>query len=337
MCVMLLLGGFGFEFTPRHHDLNTERNSEYQDSAKQSKPTSTETTEEKPADQEPEEEKRSTIRWIDFNASLEMLKKTNRAHKTLIEKGITDIGTCELLAFVALRNGNKFNAKADTKNLDKLMAELKKGDRTNIDKYADNKYFNYYVESFHAVLDGIICKDTAAVTGFHPVAKGFWHTGHDDFGNSRSYGFKRKHLGHDLYGGVGAPIVAVEGGTITELGWNRYGGWRVGIRSEDTKRYYYYAHLKKDKPFPAHLELGQKVTAGDVIGFLGNTGYSTKPNKNMSGRPHLHFGMQIILDPSQEDGNGEIWIDVYAICRFLSGHKSTVVKDPETNEWERKI
>ena len=43
-------------------------------------------------------------------------------------------------------------------------------------------------------------------------------------------------------GSIGTPIIAVESGTIEHLGWNQYGGWRIGIRSNDKKRYYYYAH-----------------------------------------------------------------------------------------------
>jgi len=280
-------------------------------------------------------EPKKFIKWIEFNASKDMLQKTNKAHKKLIEKGITDIGTCELLAYVALKNGNSFSSVKDTANLDKLIKEIEIGNRESIDRYKDNKYFKYYVESYHAVLDGIICKQSGDIIGFHPIAKGYWHTGSDDFGNSRSYGFKRRHLGHDLWGGVGTPIIAMEGGTITELGWNRFGGWRVGIRSDDTNRYYYYAHLRKDHPYPKHFEIGQKVDAGQVIGYLGRSGYSTKPNANMDTKPHLHFGMQIIFDKTQEDGNGEIWIDVYNVCRFLSGNKVKVVKDDETKEFSR--
>ena len=53
------------------------------------------------------------------------------------------------------------------------------------------------------------------------------------------------------------------------------------------------------------------------------TGYSDKEDVNLKNcAPHLHFGMQIIFDESQKDGNGEIWIDVYNICRFLSRHRS---------------
>lgn len=45
---------------------------------------------------------------------------------------------------------------------------------------------------------------------FSPIAKNFPYSDFDDFGASRSYGFKRKHLGHDMMGQVGTPVIAVE-------------------------------------------------------------------------------------------------------------------------------
>lgn len=48
------------------------------------------------------------------------------------------------------------------------------------------------------------------------------------------------------------------------MGWNQYGGWRIGIRSFDGRRYYYYAHLRQDYPFAEGLEEGSAVTAGDT-------------------------------------------------------------------------
>jgi murein DD-endopeptidase MepM/ murein hydrolase activator NlpD len=252
------------------------------------------------------------------------------AHKALVGQGVNDIGTCELLAYVALKNGNQFNSKRDIQTLNKLMAELKSGNRASIDKYADNKYFKYYANGYHAVLDGIINPKTGELTGYHPIAAGYWFSCYDDFGTRRGYGYKRRHLGHDLFGGTGTPIIAVEGGTITELGWNQYGGWRIGIRSDDTKRYYYYAHLRKDKPYPAEFKIGDRITAGQVVGYLGNTGYSRRENTNMkTNKPHLHFGMQIIFDKSQEDGPGEIWVDVYEICKLLSKNRTKTVKGPD--------
>ena len=108
------------------------------------------------------------------------------------------------------------------------------------------------------------------------------------------------------------------------LGWNRYGGWRVGIRSFDGRRYYYYAHLKKDKPFAPNLKEGDTVQAGDLIGFMGRSGYSDRENVNNIETVHLHFGMELIFDESQKECNSEIWIDVYDIIRLLDSHRSSI-------------
>jgi len=82
---------------------------------------------------------------------------------------------------------------------------------------------------------------------------------------------------------------------------------------------------------------GKVVKAGDVIGYLGMTGYSTKENVNNINVPHLHFGMQLIFDESQKDGVNQIWIDVYQIINFLKKNKSEVYKAYEdTKDYERK-
>ena len=164
---------------------------------------------------------------------------------------------------------------------------------------------------------------------FSPIAAGYGYSHCDDFGVARSFGFRRKHLGNDLMGGLGTPIVAVEGGTVEAMGWNRYGGWRIGIRSFDSKRYYYYAHLQKDSPFAPGLQEGDMVQAGDLIGFMGRTGYSDRENVNNIETVHLHFGMELVFDESQKECNSEIWIDVYDIVRLLSQHRSSVVKTAE--------
>ena len=134
-------------------------------------------------------------------------------------------------------------------------------------------------------------------------------------------------------GGLGTPIVAVEGGVVEALGWNRYGGWRVGIRSFDSRRYYYYAHLQKDHPFAQGLQQGDIVQAGDLIGFMGRTGYSDIENTNNIETIHLHFGMQLVFEESQKECNSEIWIDVYNIVRLLSQHRSSQSKTE--NGWQR--
>ena len=138
------------------------------------------------------------------------------------------------------------------------------------------------------------------------------------------------------FGSIGTPVIAVESGVVEHIGWNQYGGWRIGIKSLDSKRYYYYAHLRKDHPYIEGLEKGSRVKAGDVIGYLGMTGYSRKENVNNINIPHLHFGMELIFDDSQFDSANEIWIDVYQIIEFLKKNRSEVhISDPQTKDYER--
>ena len=75
----------------------------------------------------------------------------------------------------------------------------------------DKKNFDYYYEAYSAVLAGMVGEYEIAeekkygLKAFSPIAKGFSYTAYDDFGASRSYGYERQHLGHDMMAGVGLP------------------------------------------------------------------------------------------------------------------------------------
>lgn len=253
----------------------------------------------------------------------------------------------ELLACLGTKYGGNWK-KYSSGDLDALAEKLKNG-ATVEDLKLPVKYYNYYYETYDAVLAGFLGQykalstsggsltDNYGLIAYSPIAKGYGYSHYDDFGDSRSFGFNRRHLGNDLMGNIGTPIVAVESGYVESLGWNRYGGWRIGIRSFDHKRYYYYAHLRKNHPYVADLKQGMLVKAGEVIGYLGMTGYSTEENVNNMQKPHLHFGMQIIFDESQKEGNGEIWIDVYDIVDLLSRKRAPVTKDPLTGDYHSLI
>ena len=75
------------------------------------------------------------------------------------------------------------------------------------------------------------------------------------------------------------------------------------------------------------------MEAGDLIGFMGRTGYSDRENTNNIETVHLHFGIQLIFDESQKECNSEIWIDPYQIVRLLSAHTSSLRKTEQG--WER--
>lgn len=298
-----------------------------------------------------ENENKDFIKWVDFNVTHSALTDAlNLDIKTSVDES-SHITMVESLAFLAARNGGNFKnyKKSD---LDLLIKEF--NEKKSMEELTkDLKYYDYYYNAYSAVLSGYVGyygKESAigddeetkewlehyGLKVFFPIAEGFGYSHYDDFGSSRTYGYARKHLGHDIMGSVGTPIVAVESGTVEVLGWNRYGGWRIGIRSFDKKRYYYYAHLRKDKPYQSGLKEGMTVNAGDVIGYLGMTGYSQKENVNNIDTPHLHFGIQLIFDESQKDGNGEIWIDCLALCNLLAENKSEVYYDKEKKEYYRK-
>jgi murein DD-endopeptidase MepM/ murein hydrolase activator NlpD len=294
-------------------------------------------------------EDKKFIKWVDFNVPYSVLEKTLEYDIKSYGKEIK-LNWIELLAYLAAKYGGNFKRykKADLDKLVKLLNE-----KTPMEELVkDMKYYDYYLEAYTAVLGGFVGEYEIEVDdqdnpgskkyvkkyslkAFSPIAKGYGFSHYDDFGDSRSYGFRRKHLGNDLMGSIGTPIIAVESGIIEALGWNKYGGWRIGIRSFDGKRYYYYAHLRKNHPYNNTLAEGQVVKAGDVIGYLGMTGYSDKKNVNNIKTPHLHFGMQIIFDESQKEGNNEIWIDVYNIVNLLQKNRSAVVKNTELNDYFR--
>jgi len=295
-----------------------------------------------------EQEKKEFIKWVDFNVPCEAMKKAISLDILSQDKEVK-LNFIDLLSYLAAKNGNDFSRYKDAQ-LEEIAEKLNSG--KNIAELTENmKYYNYYHESFSAILSGFVGDFEIEVpnadgTGKHwetrygikvfsPIAKNYPYNHYDDFGKRRSFGFSRPHLGNDLLGQVGTPIVAVEGGVIEALGWNMYGGWRIGIRSLDKKRYYYYAHLRKDFPYRKDLMIGSVVKSGDVIGYLGRTGYSLKENVNNIDTSHLHFGMQLVFDESQKECDNEIWINVYEIVRLLENKRSEVVKNQETKDYSR--
>lgn len=295
--------------------------------------------------------KNDYIKWVDFNVTAEAMKLTSKLDiESHLNNSEIKYNWIELLAYLAAENGGNFKNFKKVQ-LDTLVSKIQNGESIS-DLTCSMKFYDYYYEAYSAVLSGFIgnysiqtlnsdgsleFQNKYGIKAFLPIAKNYNFTHYDDFGNSRSYGFKRTHLGNDLMGSIGTPIVAVESGIVEHLGWNQYGGWRIGIKSFDGKRYYYYAHLRKDHPYVSSLEEGDTVNAGDVIGYLGMTGYSVKENVNNINVPHLHFGMQLIFDESQVDSPNEIWIDVYQIIEFLKSNRSEVyLSDDENKDYSRK-
>jgi murein DD-endopeptidase MepM/ murein hydrolase activator NlpD len=101
----------------------------------------------------------------------------------------------------------------------------------------------------------------------------------DTFGAFRGDVAGNWHHGDDIFAPLGAPILACADGTVFSVGWNDIGGNRLWLRDTQGNQFY-YAHLSAFTPLARN---GHTVKAGDVLGFVGNTG-------DAQGTPtHLHF------------------------------------------------
>ncbi|RBP05438.1 murein DD-endopeptidase MepM/ murein hydrolase activator NlpD [Rossellomorea aquimaris] len=119
-----------------------------------------------------------------------------------------------------------------------------------------------------------------------PLPLRFNYSYRNTWGDARGWGGRRIHEGTDLFADYGVPVRATSYGIIEMKGWNRYGGWRIGIR-DINNTYHYFAHLSG---FSKDLHVGQVVEPGMVIGGVGSSGYGP-PGTSGKFPPHLHYGM----------------------------------------------
>lgn len=112
------------------------------------------------------------------------------------------------------------------------------------------------------------------------------YTINNTWGDRRSFGGVRIHEGVDIFADYGVPVKSTTYGYVEVIGWNRYGGWRIGIRSLNNV-YHYYAHLKG---YAKGIREGDIVQPGELIGYVGSSGYGPEGTQGKF-PPHLHYGM----------------------------------------------
>jgi murein DD-endopeptidase MepM/ murein hydrolase activator NlpD len=103
----------------------------------------------------------------------------------------------------------------------------------------------------------------------------------DSWGFPRMVGteYQHGHQGVDIMAAFGTPLYAVERGIVTKLGTDVLGGTKLWLKGQ-SGTYYYYAHLQA---YADGMGEGTLVNAGDVVGYVGDTGNA------QGGAPHLHF------------------------------------------------
>ncbi|SFE94641.1 M23 family metallopeptidase [Alteribacillus iranensis] len=142
-----------------------------------------------------------------------------------------------------------------------------------------------------------------------PVPLQYNYSYNNTWGDRRGWGGRRIHEGTDIFADYRTPVRATSYGIVELKGWNKYGGWRVGIR-DLSNTYHYYAHLSS---FEEDLDVGNIVAPGEVIGYVGSSGYG-KPGTEGKFPPHLHYGLY------RDNGYSEWSYDPY----------------PSLKSWERK-
>jgi murein DD-endopeptidase MepM/ murein hydrolase activator NlpD len=114
------------------------------------------------------------------------------------------------------------------------------------------------------------------------------------------------HHGEDIFAPLGAPILAVANGIVYSVGWNDVGGLRLWLQDLAGNEFY-YAHLSAFSPLAVN---GAQVRAGDVLGFMGNTG-------DAEATPyHLHF-------------------EIHPAALIYQGYDGVVTPYPYLNAWRR--
>lgn len=138
----------------------------------------------------------------------------------------------------------------------------------------------------------------------------------------RTYGGERKHEGTDIMTSNNQrgyfPVYSMTDGIVEKKGWLKLGGWRIGIRAF-SGGYFYYAHLYD---YAEELSEGDIVKAGQLLGYVGDSGYSETEGTVGNFDVHLHLGIYI----KDSQSGQEISVNPYWILRFLENKKLSFVR-----------
>ncbi|MCI8483984.1 MAG: M23 family metallopeptidase [Lachnospiraceae bacterium] len=127
----------------------------------------------------------------------------------------------------------------------------------------------------------------------------------------REFGGNRGHEGTDLMASLNErghyPIVSMTDGVVEKVGWLKLGGYRIGIRSPHGG-YFYYAHLYD---YAREFQEGDEIKAGELLGFMGDSGYGEKEGTVGMFAVHLHLGIYV------KDGDEEYSVNPYWVLKWL--------------------
>ena len=132
----------------------------------------------------------------------------------------------------------------------------------------------------------------------------------------RTYGGLYGHEGTDLMPSVEKsgyyPVVSMTDGVVEKVGWLEKGGWRIGIRSIHDV-YFYYAHLSS---YAEDFREGDVIEAGQLLGYMGDTGYGKEEGTTGQFPVHLHVGIYV-----RNEEIPELAVNPYWFLKYLEQYK----------------
>ena len=158
---------------------------------------------------------------------------------------------------------------------------------------------------------------------YFPIPRGYDAEGEASYMYGDSWGAVRNYRGEHVHEGTDImdreniagriPIVSMTDGVISDIGWSELGGFRIGIVSPNDV-YYYYAHFDR---FANGLTLDTSIRAGQILGYMGNSGYDKREGTKGKFPVHLHVGIM----PNVKFSRGDTWINPYPYLRYIESSK----------------
>ena len=177
------------------------------------------------------------------------------------------------------------------------------------EKWKKQKGWNTYVEYTEAIWEDVKYFPVPESTTDEKMGVTFTNS----WMSERTYGGRRGHEGTDIMATENVagvyPIISMTDGIVRSKGWLEKGGYRIGVEAP-SGAYFYYAHLNSY----ASVEIGDTIRAGDLLGFMGDTGYGPE---GTTGKFPVHLHVGIYIYPEEQ----EMSVNPFWILRYLENKK----------------
>lgn len=217
------------------------------------------------------------------NGVIDALKATQEELKTA--KAELESARAEQEAMKAEQEANKAELLEQEAQVDKLIQEIKALEadyQEELDKYeeASKKLDSQLADAEKKYKEQLAKLDATSGDWYWPLPGRYYISSSFAYRKHPVTGKWSHHTGNDIPASSGTEIHVAKDGIVTDVGKNSvYGNYILVSHGNGYSTF--YAHMKS----AAIVKEGAKVTKGQVIGYVGTTGWSTGN--------HLHFELRI--------------------------------------------